>query len=480
MSQSTTVLVTLIVYKVILILFGFLASRHTKDAADFFLGGRKLGPWVAALSASASSSSAWTLLGVSGAAYAWGLSAIWLFPACLSGFAINWFVVAPRLQTLSRQSNALTVTELLAGPSGAPLRNTVVWIASFIVLFSFTFYVGSQFQGSGKTFQSTFGMDATSSIVLGSAIIIFYTMIGGFWAVSFTDALQGMVMVATAILLPMAAFLAVGGPGGFWTGVHEVPIEGFASFTRSMHWPAALGFIAGLMGIGLGYPGQPHVINRFMALKNQKAVRTGRRVALTWAVLVYGGMIVLGICGRLLYPEMADKETVFFQVATQLFHPVFGGIMIAGVLSATMSTADSQLLVASSSVSNDLPLFSKQNTLLTSRVVVVVLSVASVVIALVGTQEIFSRVLFAWTALGSAFGPLILVLIFKGPIRGAYTAAAMSLGFGLSVLAYSIPDAKGTWLERILPFLVALAIAYWGANNQKTPVNDPTISQTGH
>ncbi len=468
MNHSTVILVTLIIYKIVLIAIGIAASGRNKNETDYYLGGRAMGPWVASLSASASSSSAWTLLGVSGAAYAWGLSAIWIFPACLSGFLINWFLLAPGLRRLSLKLDAVTVTDILVSGKSDLWRSRIAGLASFIILFSILFYVASQFQGSGKTFQGSFSLTSTQSILLGSAIIMFYTMLGGFWAVSITDSLQGMVMAVTALLLPIGAFVAVGGSSEFVQGLQGVEGEGFSSLFQDMTWPAAFGFIFGLMGIGLGYPGQPHVVNRFMALKDEASVLSGRRIAIIWAIIVYSGMIILGLCGRILYPDLADAEMVFLAVANEHFHPVLAGVMIAGVLSATMSTADSQLLVAASAITRDLPWFSTDNPVRFSRMIVVFLSLGAVLVALFGNNEIFSKVLFAWTAIGSAFGPLLLTTVFKGPVRGKSVVIAMALGFGLSVLAYSFPATKGTYWERVAPFIVSFIIAWLGADRRES------------
>ena len=202
---------TLILYQVLLLGIGWWASKRTDDNEDFYLGGRKLGAAVAALSASASSSSAWSLLGVSGAAYAWGLPAIWLIPATLLGFFINWYWVAPRLWQRSRDNNALTLTEFLAGPPGDPARKTIMWIGAAVILFSFTFYIAAQFQAAGHTFASALNMDPIAAILLGAAIVLAYVMLGGFWAASITDSLQGILMALSALVLPLIALSAVGG-----------------------------------------------------------------------------------------------------------------------------------------------------------------------------------------------------------------------------------------------------------------------------
>jgi sodium/proline symporter len=461
MTRAQAVLITLVLYKLVLVGLGVLSQRRVRDGVDFFLGGRNLGPTVAAVSASASSSSAWTLLGVSGAAYAWGLSAVWLFPACVGGFLLNWYVLARGLRDGSRASGAVTVTEVIAGPPGRPLARTITWVASGIVLFSLAFYVAAQFQAAGKAFHETFGWGITESVLLGSGVVVVYTLLGGFWAVSLTDTLQGLLMAATAVLLPVAALVAVGGPAGLAEGMRAVPAEHFLNLTGRSAEVAGVGFVLGLLGIGLGYPGQPHVVNRFMALREgEGTLRVARRIAMGWAVVVYSGMLVLGWCGRVLYPALADKEVLFVRATNELFPPVVAGIMLAAVLSAIMSTADSQLLVAGSAVTHDLKLggTTPRAMLLRSRIVVVLLSLGAVEVALVGNQEIFSRVLFAWSAMGSAFGPLLLVIVLRGPVEPRRALAAMVLGFVLSVGAYSFPVTKGGFWERIVPFGVALAV----------------------
>lgn len=463
MTHGQAVLTTLILYNLVLVGLGFLSQRRVRNGVDFFLAGRQLGPTVAAISASASSSSAWTLLGVSGAAYAWGLSALWLFPACVGGFALNWYLLARALRSSSRQSGAVTVTEILAGPPGAPLHGTITRVASFIVLFSLSFYVASQFLAAGKAFHETFQWGITESVLLGSAVVIFYTLLGGFWAVSLTDTLQGVVMAATAVVLPAAALVAVGGPSGLVDGMRAIQAEGFLSLTGRWQGPVGIGFVLGVLGIGLGYPGQPHVVNRFMALQEgEAALRRARRLAMGWAVVVYGGMLLLGWCGRVLYPALADREVLFLRATHELFPPVVAGMMLAAVLSAIMSTADSQLLVASSAVTLDLKLGggSPRSMLLRSRIAVVVLSLTAVVMALYGSQEIFSRVLFAWAAMGAAFGPALLITVLLGRRAPGRVLAAMVLGFVLSVTAYNLPlpaSHKGFW-ERVVPVGVATAI----------------------
>ncbi len=470
MSETTAIIVTLIAYKVALLGIGIVAQRKTTTADDFFLGGRSLGPWVAGLSASASSSSAWSLLGVSGFAYAHGLSSLWLFPACVGGFALNWYLLAPALRRRSRQGGALTVTEVLAGDRGLPGSAAIRWCATLIVLVSLLAYVASQFQGAGKTFAETFEMSMTSSVLLGSAVVVVYTILGGFLAVSITDTLQGFVMALASVALPGAALVAVGGPGPLLEAVAQVGTPGYTSLTENLPTAAAIGFVLGLLGIGLGYPGQPHVVNRFMALRDETALRRARMIAMGWAVVLYSGMIVLGLAARVLLPPLGDGEVAFIAAARSFFPPVVAGVVLAAVLSAIMSTADSQLLVAASSVVYDLPARSPSadpsgaatSMVRRSRLVVLLLSGGAVVAALVGDASIFDKVLFAWTAMGAAFGPLLLVVLLGGEVHWRARLASIVLGFVSAVAAYSFEATAGTAWERVAPFALALGVAWWG------------------
>jgi sodium/proline symporter len=464
MTRAEAILYTLVAYKIALVTIGLWASRRTHDSGDFFLGGRRLGPWVAAISASASSSSAWTLVAVSGMAYLWGWPALWLFPATVSGFILNWLWVAPRLLPASRDSGAVTLTEFLAGPgaeSGWPRR--IVLLASAIVLFSFTFYVAAQFQAAGNAFASAFGLEMSAAVLVGAGVVLLYTLLGGFWAVSVTDTLQGLVMAFTALILPVAAVVAAGGPGPI---LEALAAQGPANEGPPTAGLAAVGFVLGTLGIGLGYPGQPHVVNRFMALRDARSLRQARVIALSWAVIIYAGMLTLGLAARALYGGLLADEQVLFEVANRLFAPVVAGLMIAAVLSAIMSTADSQLLVAASSVSHDLPR-RRRASLLMPRLVVALISLLAVAVALLLPQSIFVRVLFAWHALGAAFGPALLVRLAGFEVQPRAVFAAMAVGFAGTVLLYWVPDTPGDWLERLVPFAAALAICAFGAQRAK-------------
>ncbi|GLP96321.1 sodium/proline symporter [Paraferrimonas sedimenticola] len=457
MAREWIILITLVVYKLVLVWIGLWASRRTQDSSDFFIGGKQLGPWVAAVSASASASSAWSLLGVSGAAFTMGLSAIWIFPAVVLGYIFNWYWLAPRVRRYANQQEAITLSEVVAGKD--QWRKAILGFASFAIVFSFAFYIAAQFQAAGSTFAANFDVSITEAIVTGAVIILVYTLLGGFWAVSVTDTLQGLLMAAIAFLLPILAVTQAGGPSVIYQSLISNGGELYGNFAGA----SAIGFVVGMLGIGLGNPGQPHVVNRFMALRDDKALKSAARIGVAWPVIVFAGMLTVGWCARVLIPTDANAEQVMLALTEMLFHPVVAGIIVAAVLSAIMSTADSQLLVSAACLAQDLQLAKGRNALTLSRLAVVAMCVLALVIALFAPEAIFSRVLFAWAAIGSAFAPVLIWLVAGYQIDGRYRLAAMMLGFGLTIVFNWQANAPGDVLERVLPFVVALVVARIGA-----------------
>ena len=462
MDKTAIVIVTLAAYKLLLIGVGFWAKSRNRDAEDFFLGGRGLGPVVAAISYSSSASSAWTLLGVSGIAYVIGVSAIWIAAGSFTGMLVAWFWIGPRLMAFSRRHDQITLTDFLAHESTGPMRRSIVAVASVIIIFSFTFYVAAQFQGAGNTFASTFELSMNKSILIGALIIMIYTMLGGFWAVSVTDTIQGLPMALTAVMLPIAALDAVGGFGGFIEGLQAVSTPEQLSWNGGSAGLLAAGFILGALSIGFGTYGQPHLLVRFMALRDEKAMRQARVITIAWYAVVFLSMLFLGLVGHVLHQAVENPETIFFVLTESLFTPFLGAVLLAAVLSAIMSTADSQLLVAASAIDHDLGLGRgrPERSLLISRLTIAFLVVLAVVVAIYLPERIFSRVLFAWIALGSAFGPTVFLRLAGARIRPAGVLASILTGFGLAVLFYLMPDTPGDVLERLVPFCSALAVLW--------------------
>ncbi len=452
MPSETAVLLTLGAFLAVSVAIGAWSRRGVHGEQEFLLGGRRLGPLVAGISASATSSSAWTLLGVSSYAYLHGPAAIWLFPSCVGGFCINWFLLAPRLRRFAAARGALTISDLLAAdlaPAPARRIRRLVALLTFVALLA---YISSQLQGAGKLFSQVFALPSTPAVLIGAAVVLVYCLLGGFLAISRNDTLQGLLMAATAVVLPVGALLAAG------PGAALEPLLGGpgADWFRGYEGPAAFGFVIGLLGIGLGYPGQPHVLGFLMAVRDEAALRAARRYAIAWALLVYAGMILLGLAARRLTLDVGgDAERVMLAAAEAVFPPVVVGLMLAAVLSAILSTVDSQLLVATGAATHDL---GARPDLGRSRLVMAAIAVAACGFALFGDPRIFTRVLSAWSAMGAGFGPLLLWLLWIGPVGARTRTVAILIGYGTSVVAYAFDETRNTWVERVLPFLLATAV----------------------
>jgi len=468
--DATVVLITLIIYKVTLIGIGFWASRRTKTEGDFFLGGRGLGPWVAGLSYAASTSSAWVLLGFSGFVFANGLSALWMVPGIWAGYAVVWLWFGPRLRAEADAHNYVTLTDFLTAKVDGPIKRLIAAAASAFILFCFVFYVAAQFDAAGRAFDTTFHIGVTESVVVGAAIILAYCLLGGFWAVSVTDTLQGAIMAIIAVGLPIVALVAAGGPSGVAQALSASAPEGFLDWSGGLGGFVFLGFVLGVWGVGVGALGQPHLLNRLMAVRDEASRRRGFIVAMSWAVAVYIGMATLALSGRALVGDLGDAENIFYRMTGDLLPSVLGGVVLAAVLSAVMSTVDSILLAAAAAVAHDLGISKRwpKHDLLVARLVMTVIVILAVVITLAVPASIFGRVLFAWSALGAAFGPIVVARVAGVEPRGWAILAAMVSGFALTVFfnqagawtGGAITSGPGQVFERVLPWVPALALVF--------------------
>lgn len=433
-------LLAFLVYLAALIGFGIMAYRRTKTFDDYYLAGRDLNPNVAALSAEASSESGWLLLGLPGQAFSQGIGAFWVALGCVCGTFFNWTAVATRLRKLTEFFRAITIPDYLE--SRFEDNSRVIRIISALLIAVFmTAYVAAQFVASGKALSVTFGFDYTTSVLLGAAVILFYTMLGGFFAVAWTDALQAMMMIFGLVVIPTLGIIKLGGPGALWSTLSSVTASGsgFLSLRVGKEGIGLATFIVGMLGIGLGYPGQPHVLVRFMAIRKPSLVKRSALVGVIWAVIALYGAVFIGLVGRaLLATDPGDPERVMPMLAIQLLPSWLAGIMIAAAMAAMMSTADSQLLVASSSFVQDFyhKAFGRKpdprRLVLLSRIVTLVVGVLAMAIALRQDPDnpvgvVFWLVLYAWGGLASSFGPLlVLSLYWKRVTRPAAIAGMIS------------------------------------------------------
>lgn len=479
MSESTIVLLTLIGYKVLLILIGLWASSRNKTATDFFLAGRQMGSFVAGLSYAASTSSAWVLLGFSGFVYAIGISAVWMVPGVWAGYAAVWLYVGPKLQRESRQQQHITVTDFLLqdarGSSPAQVLKATAGIAACLILFCFVFYIAAQFDAAGKALVEHFPLTLGQAITLGAAIVLIYSLLGGFWAVSVTDTIQAIVMLLVSIGVPLATLHAAGGLSSTWATLNATMPTSYLALNGGHAWLIFIGFVVGTIGMSLGAIGQPHLLSRLMAIKGDKERRQGFFLVLSWGVVVFIGMIILGLSGRALLPSLPGGEALFYQAASAFLPPVLGGIVVAATLSAVMSTVDSILLAAAGAVAHDLGVTKRFPTaeVMASRLVMFFIAVLAVVLTLTLPDTIFNRVLFAWSALGAAFGPIIIWRVTGGTVSATAALSCMLVGFGTTVLFYtfgSLPASENllsqaAWLpgdpfERAFPWIPALLVLW--------------------
>lgn len=471
--NNIAVFVTLIAYLAGLIGVGVWAQGRNAGEDDYFLGGRALGAFTAALSYAASGSSAWVLLGFSGYVYATGLSALWLIPGILAGYAVTWLWLGRRLRKEAAERRHVTLPDFLAADLTGAGRAIATGLAAALIAIGFTLYIAPQLQGAGAGFESQLGIDMRAAVALSAVIVIVYSWLGGFWAASVTDAIQGAIMLIIAIALPVAAVFAAGGPGGVSEALAASAPPAYLDWAGGQPLLLFIGFVLGSSGVGLAYLGQPQLLTRLMALNSDRSRRQGFYIAFGWAALTFAGMAVLGLAGRALFPELTDPETVFYETTRALFPAILSGVVLAAVLSAVMSTVDSLLIAAASAIAHDLGLtkWRPNADLLIARLTMTGICVVAAAITLIAPATIFGRVLLVWSALGAAFGPLVIARA-AGARYPAWAAIAAMIGGFLLTVTFNVwiwTGAPGDFAERILPWLpglvLLLAFGYRKARN---------------
>jgi sodium/proline symporter len=457
-----------IAYLVLIVLVGLLAARFSsKGISNFFIGGRQMNMFVVAISAVVSGRSAWLLLGLTGMAYTMGISALWAAVGYIIAEFLLFFFYAPRIRRFSEKLDCITVPDIFeerfADRSG--LLRTIV--AAIIIIFMVA-YVSAQFVAGGKTFSAGFDLSPQQGILLTAAIILFYTVLGGFLAVSVTDTIQGIIMVVALLVLPTIAIIHLGGIVDFYEQASMISTSG-GSFVSILS--LGTGVMIGFLGIGLGSAGNPHIVARYMSIKDPSKLKMTAIVGTTTNILMALGALLTGMAGRIYYPEIAmlpleDSENLYPTLASQHLHPVLFGIVISSIFAAIMSTADSQLLVAASALVRDIyekmickgKIINQQKLVLISRWVVVGLVFISLILAFVAEDVVFWLVLFAWAGLGAALGPTsILSLFWQNATRNGIIAGILS--GAVSVIIWNrIPFLKGLMYELVPAFFIAFAV----------------------
>jgi sodium/proline symporter len=442
-GETTTVAVVMGVYLACLLAIGWFASRRTHGGEDFHLAGRSLGAWAAGISSTASSESGWVTLGAVGMTYVHGVAGLWFAPGCLLGYLVNVFLVAPRLRELSATDGSVTLTDVLTRRWGDP-RNVLRVVATTIVIVCMMGYVAAQMTAAGKAFSSSLGLEGRggylTGVFVGAIVITLVTTLGGFRAVAWTDLFQGLLMAVALVALPAYAIVRFGGFGELTNALGALD-PSLLTATGNMAGAALFGFVVGNLGIGLGYPGMPHVVTRYMAASSAREVRRLRVIAIIWGVVVFYGAGLVGLVGRAMHPDLPDGEQTLMVLARELTHPVIAGLLLAAVLSAVLSTVSSQLLVAASAMSYDLVeetlgrASDDRRSLVLGRWTVAVVGAMGVLVALTEVRLVFWFVLFAWSGLGAAFAPLVLLALTRRQLVNRHGAlAAMLTGVGVTVV----------------------------------------------
>ncbi|GHU88321.1 sodium:proline symporter [Spirochaetia bacterium] len=461
-------------YLLVMITVGlWYARRSNSNPEQYFLGSRGLGPWVAAMSAEASDMSGWLLMGLPGVAYFTGIGeAFWTAFGLWVGTLINWQIVAKRLRTYSQVAdNAITLPDFFSKRFHEK-QKVLSTVGAAMILIFFSIYAGSQFVTFGKLFGYVFG--ATDyyvvMVVLGALLVMLYTLLGGFLAESTCDFVQGIMMFVALLLVLVVGFFAAGGFGGIAENLQNFPrftdffgiatpalgADGLqqASGGKPVFGPGenySLLNIVSCMAWGLGYFGMPQVLLRFMAIKSTSKIRESRIVAVTWCFISLFAAVAIGLIGRAWLPDLlrtaGDSETIFLHMASRFFPPLLAGLVLSGILAASMSSSDSYMLIASSALANDLfkGIINKKagevTVMWVARITILVVTVFGVAVALSGNQSIFRIVSYAWAGLGAAFGPLILFSLFWKRTTHAAAVAGMLTG-GITVILWKNVIAK--------------------------------------
>ena len=471
------------VYLIAMLGVGVWFSKRNNSVDDFYLGGRKLGPFVTAMSAEASDMSSWLLMGLPGVAYLSGLAeASWTAIGLAVGTYLNWLIVARRIRRYSHQIDAITVPQFFSKRWGDE-RNLLSAIAAVVIMIFFVPYLASGFSACGKLFASLFGINYVSAMLISAAVIVIYTVMGGFLAASFTDLVQSIIMTVALVVVLGFGVAQAGGMEAVMDNARS--LAGYLSLVN-IHDPATGGSapyslltICSLLAWGLGYFGMPHILLRFMAIEDEKKLVLSRRIASVWVVIAMTASIIIGMvglgmtkAGALEYLSGSSSETVIVRIANLIAQhgilaAVLAGLILAGILAATMSTADSQMLAAASSVSQNIlqefghMKLTERQSLFAARLTIICVSVVGVVLARDPNSSVFGIVSFAWAGFGGAYGAVMLCALFWKRCNWQGALAGMLAG-GLMVFVwkYLISPLGGVFsIYELLPaFLTSLLV----------------------
>ncbi|WP_445399119.1 sodium/proline symporter PutP [Zobellella sp. An-6] len=461
MTIELPILITFVGYLLLTMLIGLVAYKATSSLSDYILGGRRLGPGVAALSVGASDMSGWLLLGLPGAVYLYGINQAWIGIGLVIGAWLNWLFVAKRLRVYTEQANdSLTLPDFLENRL-ADHSGLIRVISALTILVFFIFYTASGLVGGAILFEKVFGLPYLTALFVGGGVIVAYTFMGGFLAVSWTDFFQGILMLLALIVLPWVVMNELGGMNQTLAS-----LEGMDSSKLDLFHDFSLLSGLSLLAWGLGYFGQPHILARFMAIDSPRSVPLSRRIAMSWMILSLIGALGVGLAGAVYFSDapLDNPETVFLVLANTVFNPWVAGLLIAAIMSAIMSTIDSQLLVCSSAITEDFykrwlrPQAGDNELVWVGRCAVLGVAVCAMLIALDPQTTVLGLVSYAWAGFGAAFGPVIILAVFWPRLTRNGALAGIVLG-ALTVIGWKQLSGGLFDLYEIVPGFLVCGLA---------------------
>lgn len=460
-------------YLILMVVIGAFFCRKSNTLDDYLLGGRGVGSWVTALSAQASDMSGWLLMGLPGAIFLGGMGEAWVAIGLTAGTLLNWLFVAPRLRIYTEKNGALTLSTFFAERFKDPSGSLRI-VSSVIILLFFTIYASSGMVAAGKLFNSMLGVEYKLAVLIGAVVVLAYTLLGGYLAVCWTDLIQGTLMFIAIIIVPLVALNNGGGIDPVIKACSDKGLNLFPGEGSSLTWMAIISCAVW----GLGYFGQPHILSRFMSIKSVKLLPKTTTIAMIWVIISLFGAVTIALTAMPIYHDLpkGDAEKIFMFLIRDYFNPWIGGILLAAIMAAIMSTIDSQLLVTTSALTEDFYRrivrrnASTKESVLVSRIFVIIIAIIATIMALFPSDTIFNIVKFAWGGFGAAFGPVVIMALYSRNTTWKSAISGMITGTVVMIVWYFLGWNK--YMYEILPGFIANFTVIFAINlfcKQKNP-----------
>jgi sodium/proline symporter len=479
MNRSSVALIAWVVCVAALFFIGVWGSKRTHNGGDFFLASRRLNGWWAGLSYAANASPMWLLLAISGAAFAWGLSAVWIWLAVVLGYLLNAFWIAPRLRLIAVGQGSLTIVQVLSHEAGDRLQPLIVRSAAIILSLAMLLEIGALLMAATSTLNASFGFDITSTAITACAVVVAFTLAGGFWSMTFADSVQVVLVTLVACCVPFIAFAVYGSTDEIrvaFAALGETNNDLFGGRSGVV----AVAFVAGASAFGFDLLGQPHALNRFMAARDDKALSLARWIALLAGIILPGLMLLCGWSASVVYAGLEQPNQALLAMVERALPPTLSAWIVTLLVGALLLAIGNRLLVLAACLSADMKRSLSALSFAWSRIVFVFYAVVALCLSLWSGAGLVDQTLFAFTLMGSAFGPLLLVRMSGKRVRPGSTLGAMWAAVVLTLLFHALPDSPGDFLERVLPFVAALGIALTGGERRRNPDRADRAQETVH